>query len=222
LCTALTILLWAAVGVGILSVIAFLNRASVVSDMIDANSLFGRADLAQRADDADSFVAVAAGLVALVSVAIATLLIIWMWRVAKNSQLLGRTNPRFTPGWTIGAWFIPVANLVIPALIMQDLWRGTDPDSPRGDPGWRTRPGSALVGWWWAFYVASVVRFFVMWDDNNAFTDSDLRSLRDADLVRAVATGAAVGAAIFLMLVVRRITQRQQELLRATPAATAA
>ena len=30
-----------------------------------------------------------------------------------NAELLGRTNPRFGPGWTIGGWFIPVANMVL-------------------------------------------------------------------------------------------------------------
>jgi hypothetical protein len=220
LATALTVALWAAAGIAVLGVIALLNRVSVVNDMLDADSFFGRTDLAQRADDADSFVGIVGVLLTLVTLTIATLLIIWMWRVAKNSELLGRSDSRFKPGWTIGGWFIPFANLVIPVLVMQDLWRGSDPDSPRGDPLWRSRPGSALVGWWWAFYVASVVRIFFIRDDDSGFSDGDLRAIRDADLVGAFGMAVTIAAAILLIFVVRRITQRQRALIGALPPTT--
>ena len=114
----------------------------------------------RRADDADTFVSVVVLALLVCSVTIFVLLIIWMWRVAKNAELTGRTQPRFGPGWAIGGWFIPLASLVIPVLVMQDLWRASDPAVPRGDPVWRRRPGSAPAGmrpamWWRSMPMAS-------------------------------------------------------------------
>lgn len=37
------------------------------------------------------------------------------------TAMRGRTS--FSPGMTVGAWFIPVANLVLPALVLRDGWR---------------------------------------------------------------------------------------------------
>jgi uncharacterized protein DUF4328/uncharacterized protein DUF2510 len=217
LATALTVTLWTTAGVAVLGVIAHANRVSVVDDVLDARKLGDFVDAQGRADDADAFVGVVTFLMILLSLTIFVLLIIWMWRVAKNAEVLGRTEPRWKPGWTIGGWFIPFANLVIPVLVMQELWRGTDPEAPRRDPLWRSRPGSALVGWWWALYLASVVRFGVGTDNGDAAAQSQLKHVRTEDLIAAFGMAASVGAAILLILVVRRLTQRQQTLLGATP-----
>ena len=220
LCTALTVLLWAAVGIAAVGVIAYLTRVAAVSDMIDAldSGTFSEyADAHGRAEDADAFVGIVTILLLVLGITIFVLLIIWMWRLAKNAELLGRSQPRFTPGWTIGGWFIPLASLVIPVLVMQDLWRGSDPDSPRGDPQWRSRPGSALVGWWWAFWVAEQVLQVAGSNDGDAVSRSELTSLRTQDIVSAFGVGAALAASILLILVVRRLTRRQQDLVGAIP-----
>ena len=71
-----------------------------------------------------------AGLVPWVSVlTIAVVCIVWQWRTAKNAQDMGRTDGRYGAGWSIGGWFIPLANLGIPVEIMQVLWRSSDPAS---------------------------------------------------------------------------------------------
>ena len=73
-------------------------------------------------------------------VATATVFIIWQFRSAKNNEVLGRIHPRYTPGWSIGGWFIPFANLVIPVRIFQDLWQGSDPENAQ-----LPRPGTACA-----------------------------------------------------------------------------
>jgi hypothetical protein len=144
---ALTILFSLMVASAALLAVALANRISVVRDFRDGH--FGT-DILERADDADDFVSGASAAFVLTQVAIAVLFIIWLFRAAKNNEALGRVGARFTPGWSIGSWFIPLANFVIPVLIVQDLWRGSSAESRRGDPLWRTGRGSALVGWWWA------------------------------------------------------------------------
>jgi hypothetical protein len=218
--TAMTVLLWASAGVAVLGVIAHLTRIAAVGDMIDA--LDGRSfpdyvDARGRAEDADTFVGVVALLLLALGITIFVLLIIWMWRLAKNSETVGRSHPRFGPGWTIGGWFIPFASLVIPVLVMQDLWRASDPESPRGDPTWRTRPGSALIGWWWAFWVAAQVLRIAGNIDTSANTRDELTTLRVMDVASSFGMVAVVVASILLIRVVHRLTRRQQQLLGAMP-----
>ena len=199
LATALTVLLWIEVALGIACAGALINRISVAGDLLHGDFL----GFLERVRSADNAVGAAYSCFVLVGLAIAVLLIIWMWRVAKNAELTGCTQPRFSPGWTIGGWFIPLANLVIPVLIVQDLWRASEPGAPQGDPTWRRRSGSALVGWWWATHVASYLLVL-------RGSGSNLEELRTADTVACLGAVTATAAAILLVQVVRRITSRQQ------------
>ncbi len=202
-------ILWITVAASALGALAFVNRVSVINDMLDAEGFADLLRLRDRANDADDFAGGAALVMALLSLTIFVLLVIWLWRVAKNAEQLGRTGPRFGPGWTIGGWFIPIANLVIPVLVVQDLWRGSDPATPRGDPLWRRASGSTLVGFWWAFHVLALMRFAA---GDEADTRVELEDLRTNDTIAAIGMVLAVVAAILLIQVVRRLAQRQETL----------
>jgi hypothetical protein len=58
------------------------------------------------------------------------LFIWWFHRAYKNLASLGATGLRYGAGWAIGGWFIPLANLVLPKRIANDLWRASDPALP--------------------------------------------------------------------------------------------
>src|SRR5438105_10172089 len=49
---------------------------------------------------------------------IATIVVwlIWQYRTHANLRALGAGNLRFAPGWVVGWWFIPFANVVFPYL----------------------------------------------------------------------------------------------------------
>ena len=98
-----------------------------------------------------------ASLVGGLTIAVFVLTIVWQWRLAKNHELLGRPGTTFGPGWAIGAWFIPIANLVLPFLQFRDLWKGSDAGLPRGSPDWKRQSTGALLWVWWGLFVASVV-----------------------------------------------------------------
>jgi uncharacterized protein DUF4328 len=206
---ALTILFCVMVLASALLAAALANRISVVRDVRAGHFV----NILQRAQDADDYVNAASTVFVLTQVVIAVLFIVWMFRAAKNHEALGRANTRFGPGWAIGGWFIPIANLVMPILIMQDLWRGSDVTRPRADPNWRATRGSWLIGWWWAAWVASLVRF--------AYTGSGLHDSRSLDDIQTSNTVALVGvvalavAAVLALFVVRTLSARQLDTLRA-------
>ena len=81
-------------------------------------------------------------------VGLATLIvqIIWTFRMTKNLQVLGRHNRTFSPGATIAINILGGCTLgILPYFMWRELWKGSDPDSPAGDPTWKQRPVGQIV-----------------------------------------------------------------------------
>jgi len=188
---------------------ALANRLALVHDFQAGNF----SDAIRRAEDADDFVSASAAFYGLVQLPIVVLFIIWQFRAAKNNEALARPGARFGPGWSIGAWFIPIANLVIPVMIMQDLWRGATPSTPRGDPRWRSARGSWLVGIWWTAWLLSLLRFGA---SGAALRDnSSLSDIETGNTIALAGTIATAIAAVLAAVVVWTLSRRQLDTLRA-------
>lgn len=68
----------------------------------------------------------------------------WLYVATRNLVGWG-LRPRWAPGWAIGAWFIPVADLVLPLLVVREAAR-------RSGSG---RGGAALVVVWWVVFLVA-------------------------------------------------------------------
>lgn len=80
--------------------------------------------------------------------------LIWEHRAFSNLSALKAQHLEFTPGWAVGWWFIPFANLVKPFQAMRELWNESDPDFDP-DLGFLSSSSSAptIMGFWWAFWI---------------------------------------------------------------------
>jgi hypothetical protein len=77
----------------------------------------------------------------------------WTYRAYKNIQGFGAEGLRFSPGWAVGFYFIPILSLIRPVQVMSEIWRASD--DPRD---WPRRPGSWLItSWWISFLIYTVV-----------------------------------------------------------------
>jgi Domain of unknown function (DUF4328) len=72
----------------------------------------------------------------------------WIYRAYKNIQGFGAEGLRFSPGWAVGYYFIPILSLIRPVQVMSEIWRASD--DPRN---WRRRPGSWLIASWWTLFL---------------------------------------------------------------------
>lgn len=143
--------------------------------------------------------------------------VVWLTRARLNLAAFADAMPR-TPKWyPVAVWFIPVANLLTPPLIVTDVARGTAP---------RTRLGG-LVWTWWLLFLAGLMAA-VAGLVSTAPERGELNLLRDrlgdgdsvdrglaAELIGGQIVGrlpSAVllfGSAVCLMVLVARITERQ-------------
>lgn len=132
--------------------------------------------------------------------------LMWIHRTYRNLPALGARRLRFTPGWAVGWWFVPIANFFRPFQIVREIWRASDPAVT--DPeGWHAAPSSPLIGWWWAFFLASFVSFYVGGGD----PVSD--GLVNTRVFLATDSCGAVGACLAILLV-NRVSARQTDKIR--------
>jgi hypothetical protein len=158
-------------------------------------------------------------LVGLVSIALLVLQILWSYRIASNLLAMGRTLV-WKPGLTIVVWLLGGCTLsIIDLLMLQEHWKASDPEMSPGDPGWKSRPGAAVVTGWFvvslgqiALGVISGIRTFSGVSVGSS-TEDVAKSLSDrlgfvvgASLLGLLATG-------MMILVVRQLTARH---IRAT------
>lgn len=83
------------------------------------------------------------------------LFLFWLYRIHSNLIFLDNQQLEFTPGWAVGWFFIPIANLVKPYQVVREAWRASDPKTVGRDVvEWSALSSAVLVGWWWAFRLA--------------------------------------------------------------------
>jgi len=164
----------------------------------------------------------------LVSQATIVLWLIWQHQATANLWARGFQGLRIRPGWAVGWWFIPFANLAMPLVAMLELDRRSTPD---GQP----RKASPLLGWWWAAWLASstlpaigmVGSMFSAMLDLVRSVDNNTRSVDFTAVAHAIAPWLVLSgvlqatAAALAFLVVRRIDRSQEQVVAAGSAAPA-
>lgn len=107
----------------------------------------------EEAELNDLVVTSSAGLFAVVY--LITLIVWWRWqlRAAHNIRAFGRRTFAFSPGWSIGYYFVPILNLFKPFQAMKEIEKASTPGVEVDCPNFEQMDGSALVGWWWALWI---------------------------------------------------------------------
>lgn len=141
----------------------------------------------------------------------APLFIWWMQRAVRNLLALGATGQKYSPGWAVGWWFIPLANLVQPAKVLLEAWKGSAPRQLlEPDDSWRSRPANALIIVWWLGCVAG-------WLSSNFIVSRiDPLDVNDPDRMAWAIAAGVIDAALILLAVatvvlVTRLTRRQED-----------
>lgn len=214
LATGLTVVLWTTVAALLLAALAALRERSEYTGAFDSFSAYESFEDAETLAGGLLFVAL------LGMLAVAVLLIIWMWRAAKDLDALGRFGPSLGSGWAIGGWFVPLASLVLPCIVAVDLWKGSDATVPGGNADWKRAPTSPLVGLWWAAWVGANLlgtAFSFAQPESDLYTTTDEYLLQNAFQIAWLLALAAAG--VLCVFVVRRISARFEETLAAQHAA---
>ena len=63
-----------------------------------------------------------------VSMLAAITFLAWQHRASKNIEPLTTKKPKYSPAAAVLFWFIPLVSLVLPYLVMKELWKDSHPD----------------------------------------------------------------------------------------------
>ncbi|GAA4593057.1 hypothetical protein BJY16_000838 [Actinoplanes octamycinicus] len=137
----------------------------------------------------DPMVAMSLGYLGVFLFTVVTFLV-WLHRASVNLWTTGH-RLKWRPGWTIGAWFIPLANLVLPLLVVREI------DQRSRDHG----PGLFVV--WAAAWTVGIVL--------DGYSSNGAQQFAGLSLITTPV------AAIAAILLIRRITADQERLVQPAP-----
>jgi hypothetical protein len=149
-------------------------------------------------------------LVVLITVPTAVAFIVWLQRAYLNLPSLGLAQPRFSSRWLVGAWFVPVLNLVWPKMMVDSAWRDSDPDGPDLVVVPDERGAVPLsVHLWWGSLLAMVG----FWAVGEALVDDtlvDSTAVRLGYAFEVASSTAALVAAVLAFGLVGDVGRRQR------------
>jgi Domain of unknown function (DUF4328) len=191
---------------------AALYAVAVFSDVLELR-LMNRIIAGEEVTDAEATAnddrQATIGLVELVLfVAAAVVFIRWMYAAYRNVDVVAPAERRYSPGWAIGSWFVPILNLFRPKQMINDIWRAGGRDYSDAQPGW------LLLGWWLLFLLSSWI------------VNASARSYINADTAEEIKTGTilylisdsmSIVCAILAIVVVRKGTDRLDAKAAAIP-----
>lgn len=143
------------------------------------------------------------------------LFIIWFHRTRRNAEVFESGVQRMGPGWAVGGWFVPIANLWFPYRVASGIWEASVRLHPDG--GWRTVPKTVLNLWWGGWIVSVLASRIAVSQWNRA---REPEQISDAAALVAAADALDLVAAVLAIVFVRAVTRMQVERAGIRQAAT--
>lgn len=187
--TALRYFLYAVALLSALSAVLTLNEVARFDRFVDG----GRA---APLVDAENATESAVGWLALAFLATGMLFIAWLHQAYKAIVSLGAEGRRWSPGWAIGGWFIPFANLVIPKLVINEVDRVSAAGPPPVGTSWKGSPILTVGSFWWGAFIFGAVGVAI----GSAISGAELEAdVFDAGVYRAGLIIVAVGYGLYAL-----------------------
>ena len=144
------------------------------------------------------FISIGSGLAFLVSVIFVAM---WIYRAHANLHEAGIDGLSYTPGWAVGWYFIPIANLFKPFQAMRELWSESH---GAGDSFAAAAPGN-LGAWWAAWIIGNILGNVSM----RLSMAGDGSNMQVAIVLAAASSVGSIISAYLLMQIIRDITAAQ-------------
>jgi len=206
-------------GSGRVKVVVWLFIAGIIMELVSIGSDIAEIELLQRiggdggvteaeAEANDLRVGVIAFLDGLVMVAGMIAFLVWIHRARSNLPTLGIEDARWSPGWAVGWWFVPIMNMFRPFQVVKEIWKASGVEA-RPD-SWRDVSTPALLGWWWALFLLG-------WITGNIAFRMTMRGPETIDGLLASSVAYIVSEVVWVIgtipaiMVVKGIDRRQKE-----------
>lgn len=205
-------MLWVMVALDLLALALDAYERSVLRQLADRSFVSVEAvqDAAELSDRLQGVMGVSQLLVLVVAYVLGGC---WIVRVARNARALGAQGMAVSPGWAVGWYFIPFANLIKPFRAMDEIWRASA--SPAR---WQQLASPTLLRVWWGCWL--VVAFMGNASMRLTLRAKELDELLQANTVGIASEIADITLCLVFAAVIVRVTamQGQQWLASGIPA----
>ncbi len=139
----------------------------------------------------------------------AILFFVWIHRANSNARALGARGMRFTPGWCVGWWFVPFANLVQPYRCVRETWDASQPPTPgKGPVNWKADAvGGRVVAIWWLVWIGESVFNLISREARHGGSVADWPRATWLNFAGCI---LGIVVSVVAMMVVRGIHNRQE------------
>ncbi|WP_169829135.1 DUF4328 domain-containing protein [Tsuneonella mangrovi] len=127
----------------------------------------------------------------------------WIYQAHANLRAAG-IETEFTPGWAVGWFFVPIANLVMPFKVMRELWNCSHMIAIQygGE-------GDGEIKTWWGCYLASGFLGWASQPSGNSGSSFD-------NLLTLSITLLAFTSAWYLQKIMREVSEGQRNQMNAS------
>ncbi len=135
--------------------------------------------------------------------------LMWTHRVYRNLPSLGAKHLEHSPGWAVGWYFIPFANLVKPYSVTVEIVKYSD---PKGIGVNARATSTSIVGTWWALYLISgIIAWFGGMAVSTGLQAKSLDGMQNGLLIIMASKAVSVVAAIVAIMLISRVDHDQDE-----------
>jgi hypothetical protein len=141
-------------------------------------------------------------MIAYTVVFLASVVVVAMWIYRAHANLRDRgIELNTSPGWAVGWYFIPFANLFKPFQAMRELWTESHLEA---DSYGESAPGE-ITAWWACWLTGNILANVSM----RMASFGDGSNLTVATAVSAIASGLTIASALLLRQLISQITAAQ-------------
>ncbi|WP_419769557.1 MAG: DUF4328 domain-containing protein [Candidatus Marinarcus sp.] len=193
--------LYAQVVIAVIAIISGTLEYQLLSDF--ESGVYTSQESAVAAGEASDARQGMVGIIQFIIFVISGILILkWIYRANYNARQIGATEMTFTPGWSIGWYFIPIANLWKPYQAMKEIWKASsDPQN------WKTQSVSSMLPWWWFFWIVS--NMFGNASFRLAMRAEEINELMAANIVTQLSDVTGIPLSLIVIGIVNKVHKMQ-------------
>ncbi len=127
----------------------------------------------------------------------------WVYRANSNVRKLGAVGLKFTPGWSVGWFFVPIVNLWKPYQAMKEIFKAS-----KNPADWTGQMTPSILGWWWGFWIISGYLSQVSF--RMSLRAEGIDELLTANVLTLISDAFDIPSALIAILMVGKLLQEMQ------------
>ena len=138
-------------------------------------------------------------------------LLVWVYKANKNSHGFGSQGMRYSPSMAVCWFFVPVANLIVPVLVLREIFKVS-----QNPMEWKEQKGTTLLIVWGLVHACN---WFMVHLVRSIDKQKGLETIGDLQIFTLLKILGLVGVVIYVILswaLVKKTTNNQRLLVMIT------